>query len=326
MTKTAWFRLAMFGCVAAMLATPAAAQEWPSRPIKVVTALAPGGAVDALVRTVGEELTTNLKQPVIVENRPGGGGSVAAISVARAAPDGYTLLLGSAGPLNITPLITKNVGYDTLTDFTPLTLAVELPIVLVVHKDFPANNVAEFVAYAKANPGKISFGSSGTHTTHHIAGEFLKAHAALNMVHIPYRGGNPAMTDLLAGQIPALFATLSTTLPHIDGGNLKVIGMIEAKRSIARPEIPTIGETVKGYSIPSSWLGYVGPPNMPAPLTQKIHTELVKAINTPSVTKALEKAGFEVITSKSTAEFGIFIKDAMERYRKIVAESNIEAQ
>jgi len=305
---------------------PAAAQDWPTRPIKIVTPLAAGGAVDVLVRTVGEQLTANLGQAVVVENRPGAGGATAAIAVARVEPDGYTLMLGSAGPLNVTPVVTKNLPYDPIADFTPLTKAVELPIVLVVHKDMPVKNAAEFIAYAKANPGKISFGSSGTHTSHHLAGEALKSHAGIDMVHIPYRGGNPAMADLMAGQIPALFATLSTALPHIDGGNVRAIGMVEEKRSSTRPDIPTIGETVKGYAIPATWLGYVAPAKMDPALTQKIYTELVKAINAPNVRKVLEAQGFEIGTSSSPAEFGEFLRKGLERYGKIAKDAKIEAQ
>ena len=227
------------------------ASSWPSRPIKIITPLAAGGAADILGRAVGDELFATLKQAVVIENRPGGGGTLAASAVARAAPDGYTLFLGTAGSLTITPVLSKNVPFDPINDFTPLTMAIETPICLVVHKALPVNSVAELIAYAKANPAKLSFGSSGPNTTHHLAGEFLKIQTGIDMVHIPYRGGNPAMTDLLAGQIPVLFATLSTALPHIQSGNFKLLGTVEARRSRARPEIPTIGESLPGYAVPS---------------------------------------------------------------------------
>jgi len=311
------------------LAAPVLSQEqpasWPSRPIKMITPLAAGGATDILARAVGDELFATLKQPVVIENRPGGGGTLAASTVARAQPDGYTLLLGTAGSLTITPVLSRNVPFDPVNDFTPLTIAVETPICLVVHKALPVNSVAELVAYAKSNPARLSFGSSGANTTHHLAGEFLKIQAGIDMVHIPYRGGNPAMTDLLAGQISVLFATLSTVLPHIQSGNFKILGMIEAKRSRARPEIPTIGESVPGYAVPSSFLGFLAPAAMSDPLTQRLNTAFVKAIETPAVRKILESSGFEVITSTPT-EFGATIKAGLERYRKIAADAHIEAQ
>ena len=311
------------------LAAPVRSQEQPascpSRPIKIITPLAAGGAGDVLARAVGDELFATLKQPVVIENRPGGGGMLAASTVARAQPDGYTLLLGTAGALTITPVLSRNVAFDPIHDFTPLTMAVETPICLVVHKALPVNSVADLVAYAKANPAKLSFGSSGPNTTHHLAGEFLKIQAGIDMIHIPYRGGNPAMTDLLAGQIPVLFATLSTVLPHIQSGHFKILGMIEAKRSRARPEIPTIGESVPGYAVPSSFLGFLAPAAMSDPLTQRLNTAFVKAIEAPPVRKILESSGFEVVTSTS-AEFKAVIKTAIERYRKIAADAHIEAQ
>jgi tripartite-type tricarboxylate transporter receptor subunit TctC len=311
------------------LAVPAKAQEqpaaWPSRPVKIVTPLAAGGAADILARAVGDELFATLKQPVVIENRPGGGGILAAGAVARAQPDGYTLFLGTAGTLTITPVLAKNVPFDPVNDFTPLTIAIETPICLLVHKDLPVSSVAELVAYAKANPGKLSFGSSGPNTTHHLAGEFLKIATGIDMVHVPYRGGNPAMIDFLAGQIPVLFATLSTALPHLSSGSFKVLGTVEASRSRARPEIPTIGESVPGYAVPSSFLGFLAPAGLSAPMTERLNAALVKTIETPSVRKTLGASGFEVTTGTS-AQFGAIIKAALERYRKIAADARIDPQ
>lgn len=301
------------------------AQEWPSRPIRLVTPLAAGGAADVLARLIGDELFSDLKQPVVIENRPGAGGTLAATTVMRSQPDGYTLFLGTAGALGISPILSKSASFDPVKDFTPLTTAVELPICLVVHKDLPVNNVREFVAYAKANPGKLSFGSSGSNTTHHLAGELLKVLAGIDMVHVPYRGGNPAMGDLLTGQIPVLFATLSTTLPHIEGGRVKVIGMVEAKRSSAYPDLPTVGETIHGYSVPPSFIGFLAPAGLPEPLTQRIAAALTKALDNPAVRKALEANGFEVGTS-TPAEFREILKTSVERFRKIAADAGIQAQ
>jgi len=326
MTRLSCLCAAALSLATVSLSTPTWAQDWPARPIRIVTPLAAGGAVDLLVRAVGEEFSKNLKQQLVIENRPGAAGTLAAATVQRADPDGYTLVLGSPQTHYIAPLLTKSVSYDPLTDFTPLTVAGELPLCLLVHKSVPVNNLKEFIAYAKANPGKLSYGSSGTHTTHHLAGEYFKAATGLEMTHVPYRGGSPAMTDLLAGQIPVLFATLSTTLQYIDSGNIKVLGMIEATRSPTRPEIPTIGEVVPGFAMPRTWLGFLGPAGIPADLKRKMHADLVRAIEAPDVRKTLTVAGFEVVTSKSPEAFADEIKAGLDQYRRIVRDAHLEAQ
>jgi tripartite-type tricarboxylate transporter receptor subunit TctC len=307
-----------------LLAWSAQAQDWPTRPVKIVTPLAAGGAGDVVAHTVGDAFTAATKLPVVVDNRPGAGGVLAAVTVARAEPDGTTLLLGTAAALNVAPVLSKNFPAEQVASLTPLTQAVELPMCLVVNKSLPVSNIKELIAYVKAHPG-LAFGSSGPNTVHHIAGEFLKLHAGIDMVHVPYRGGSPAMTDLLSGQIPILFATLSTAIPFIDSGAIKVIGMVEGKRSRARPEIPTIGEGLPGYAMPQSWVGFLGPPGMSPALVARMNTELTAAITTPKVRNTLEDNGFEVVTA-SPEEFAKVIKDSVARYRKITAEAGIEPQ
>jgi tripartite-type tricarboxylate transporter receptor subunit TctC len=314
--------------VAALLVTLAPsvrAQDWPTRPIKIVTPLAAGGAADVIAHAVGDAFTAATKLPVIIDNRPGGGGTLAAVTVARAEGDGTTLLLGTAAALNVAPVLAKNFPADLVGSLTPLTLAVELPMCLVVNKSLPVNNITELIAYVRANPGKLAFGSSGANTVHHIAGEFLKIRAGIDMVHVPYRGGSPAMTDLLSGQIPILFATLSTAIPFIDSGAVKAIGMVEGKRSRSRPNIPTIGEGLPGYAMPPSWVGFLGPPGMSPGLVTRLNAELVAAISSPKTRKTLEDNGFEVMTS-TPEEFTNVIKESLARYRKITAEAGIEAQ
>ncbi len=300
------------------------AQEWPTRPVRLVTPLAAGGAADAIGHAVGDAFTAATRLPMVIDSRPGGGGTLAAVTVARAEPDGTTLLLGTAAALNVAPVLAKNFPADLVTSLTPLSLAVELPMCLLVNKSLPVSNITELVAYAKAHPG-LAFGSSGPNTVHHIAGEFLKVHAGIDLVHVPYRGGAPAMTDLLAGQIPILFATLSTALPYIDSGAVKVIGMVEAKRSRRRPDIPTIGEGLPGYAMPQSWVGFLGPPKMPAALVSRMNAELVAATAAPRSRKILEEAGFEVVTS-SPQQFADLVKANLALYRKITAQAGIEPQ
>jgi tripartite-type tricarboxylate transporter receptor subunit TctC len=310
---------------AALAASPAAAQDWPARAIRIISPLAPGGAADVLGRAVANQLSADLKQSVVVENRGGGGGIVAAGLVARAAPDGYTLFLGTAGTMTITPVLTRDLPYDPIADFTPLTVAVENPICLLVHKSLPVDDVAQLVAYAKAHPGELSFGSSGTNTSHHLAGELLKSAAGIDMVHVPYRGGNPAMTDLLAGRVPVLFATLSTALAHLDSGAFRILAMVEAKRTASLPQIATIGETVPGYALPSSWIGFLAPAGLKPALTGRLNAALIRSITAPTVRPVLEQSGFEVVTS-TPEEFSAILKGAIERYRKITADAGIAAQ
>jgi tripartite-type tricarboxylate transporter receptor subunit TctC len=302
----------------------AEAQDWPARPVKLVTPMAAGGSADVIGHAVGDAFTAATGLPFVIDSHPGGGGIIAAVAVARAEPDGTTLLLGTAAALNVAPVLAKNFPAGLVNSLTPLTVAVELPMCLVVNKALPVSNITELIAYAKARPG-LAFGSSGANTVHHIAGEFLKLRAGIDMVHVPYRGGSPAMTDLLSGQIQVLFATLTTALPFIDSGAVKVIGMVEAKRARSRPDIPAIGEGLPGYAMPQSWVGFLGPPGMPPALVARMNAALTAAVTSPKARKTLEDNGFEVATS-TPEEFANVIRESVARYRKITAEAGIEPQ
>jgi tripartite-type tricarboxylate transporter receptor subunit TctC len=302
----------------------ARAQDLPTRPVKIVTPMAAGGSADVIVHAVGDAFTAATKLPVIADNRPGGGGALAAVTVARAEPDGTTLLLGTAAALNVAPVLAKNFPTDLVGSLTPLTVAVELPMCLVVNRSLPVSNITELIAYARDHPG-LAFGSSGANTVHHIAGEFLKLQAGIDMVHVPYRGGSPAMTDLLSGQIQILFATLTTALPFIDSGAVRVIGMVEAKRARSRPDIPTIGEGLPGYAMPQSWVGFLGPPGMQPAMVARMNALLATAVRSPKARKTLEDNGFEVVTS-TPEEFANVIRESVVRYRRITAEAGLEAQ
>ncbi len=304
---------------------PAAAQDWPTKPIRVISPLAPGGAVDLIVRTIGDQLAANLGQPIVLENRPGGVGTIAAEVVARSAPDGYTLLASTPSIQGIGPYLVKKTSFDARNDFTAIANAIELPIVLVVHQSVPANNVAEFIAYAKKNPGKLSFGSSGYGTSHHLAGEYLNAVAGIKMVHVPYRGGAPAMTDLLAGQIPVAFATLSTVMPYMATGKIKVLGAVEDRSPAGHPEIPPIGATVPGFVLPPSWTGFVAPAGMAPALADRMHDEFEKAKATPRVRNLLEQNGFDVVFSSRKA-FADEIMLTLDRYKKIIDITGVAAE
>ncbi|OGA65568.1 MAG: hypothetical protein A3G81_28805 [Betaproteobacteria bacterium RIFCSPLOWO2_12_FULL_65_14] len=319
----AWFRAALLWLLAAPLL--AAAQPYPSKPIRLIVPYPPGGSTDLLARSVAQKVGDSLQQQVIVENRGGGGGTLGSGVVARSAPDGYTLLLGTNATHTLAMFFIKGLQYDPVKDFTPLTAAVVVPIALAVHTSVPANNAREFVEYAKQNPTKISFGSSGTGSPHHLAGELLNQVVGLSMVHIPYKGAGPSMQDLIGGQIPAVFTTLSTALPQARNGKIKILGMVEAKRQPTVPDVPTIGESVPGYAMPVSWLGFFGPAGLPADIAQRLNRELVRALHDPETRERLEKGGMPVLGT-SIEEFQAMIRNDIEAFRRITTGANIKPE
>jgi tripartite-type tricarboxylate transporter receptor subunit TctC len=244
---------------------------------------------------------------------------------ARAAPDGYTFLLGTGATHGLTLFLSKTVPYDPVKDFTALTAAAEVPIVLVTHPGMPATSVKEFVEYGRKNPGKLSFGSSGTGSPHHLSGELLKSLTGVDMQHVPYKGAAPAVQDLLGGQIPAVFTTLSTALPHIRSGKLRALGMVEAKRQPSAPEIPTIGEQIPGYAMPASWLGFFAPAGLPADITRRMSAEIVRAVQAPDVKAKLEAAGMPVVGT-TAEEFAKIVRDDIETFRRIVTAAGIKPE
>ncbi len=312
--------------LAAMAAcTPALAQDYPSRPIKLVVPYAPGGSTDLLGRAVAQKMSESMGQPIIVENRGGGGGMIGSELVARAAPDGYTFMLGTGATHGIVKFTSRTLSYDPVKDFTALTEAVEVPIVLAVHTSVPANTAMEFVEWTKKNPGKVSFGTSGTGSPHHLAGELLKQVTGIDMVHVPYKGAGPSMQDLIGGQIPAVFTTLSTAIPQMRSGKIKVLGLVEARRQPSVPNVPTIGESVSGYAMPRSWLGFFGPAGMPAPIVKRLNAELVKALHAPDTRAKLEAAGMPV-NGTTAEEFAAVVRDDIEMYRKIATAASIRPE
>jgi tripartite-type tricarboxylate transporter receptor subunit TctC len=313
--------------IAAICAAPfiASAQAWPSKPIRLVVPYPPGGSTDLLGRAVAAKVGDALGQQVIVDNRGGANGTLGSDIVARAAPDGYTFVLGTGATHGLTLFLSKTTPYDPVRDFTAITAAAEVPIVLVVHPSLPAANMKEFIEYGRKNPGKLSFGSSGTGSPHHLSGELLKHRAGIDMVHVPYKGAGPAVQDLLGGQVPAVFTTLSTALPHIKSGKLRALGMVESKRQPSAPEIPTIGESLPGYAMPRSWLGFFGPAALPEGITQRMNAEIVKAVQSPEVRGKLVAAGMPVVGTSSD-EFARMVKDDIETFRKIVTAAGIKPE
>ena len=311
--------------LAAAAPAGALAQGYPEKAIKIIVPYAPGGSTDLLARTLAQRMSDSVGQPVIVENRGGGGGMIGSDLVARAAPDGYTIMIGTGATHGIVKFTTRALAYDPLKDFTALTEAVEVPLVLAVHTSVPANSAKEFAEYVKKNPGKVAFGSSGTGSPHHLAGELFKQVTGIDMVHVPYKGAGPAMQDLIGGQIPAIFTTLSTAIPQMRSGKIKILGLVEAKRQTSVPNVPTIGESVPGYAMPRSWLGVFGPAGLPAPIVKRLNTELLKALHAPDIRAKLEAAGMPVLGT-AAEDFAAVVKDDIEMYRKIAAAADIKPE
>jgi tripartite-type tricarboxylate transporter receptor subunit TctC len=302
----------------------AVAQTFPDKPVRLVVPYAAGAAADQLARMVGERLTQGLGQTVIVDNRGGAGGTLGADNVAKSAADGYSIVLGTDASHATNIFLSKKFPYDPVKSFTPIAPAAVNHIVLVVHPSLPVKTVPELIAYTKANPKKLSFGSSGPGSAHHLAGELLNEKAGLDMVHVPYKGGGPAMTDLIGNSIPVLFASMATAKPHIDSGKIRALAVVEDKRFHGMPNLPTIGETVPGYAI-ASWFAFFGPTGLPPAVIGKLNTEINKALATPALREALEKAGMSA-TGGKPEELAALLKIELAQREKLVKAAGIEPE
>ncbi|MCE9641826.1 MAG: tripartite tricarboxylate transporter substrate binding protein [Betaproteobacteria bacterium] len=265
---------------AGLAAAPAAfAQAWPAKPVRIIVPYAPGGTIDITGRLMMAKLSQAWGQPVIIDNRAGAAGTIGANMVAKAAPDGYTLLLSSASELTTAQAIIKDMPFNALTDFTPMVLVARSPFVLVVNSRVPAKSLKELIALAKRYPGKLNYGTSGTGTTTHLVAELFNSAANVKTTHIPYKGSGLMMTDLLGGQVDMAFDTIATTKPHIDSGILRAIGATMAKRPPSAPEIPTFDEQgLKGF-VGGSWVGFLGPANTPAPIVARVQADVIAILN-----------------------------------------------
>jgi tripartite-type tricarboxylate transporter receptor subunit TctC len=308
---------------ATLMATNARAAEYPVRPIKLVVPYAAGGPTDVLGRLVADFLGRDLKQATIVENKAGAQGTIGAEAVARAEPDGYTLFVAAASIIVLNPMLYKKLSYDPVKDFRMLALVTDLPVVMEVHPSIPAKTVAEFVAYAKQNPGKLNFGSAGTGGTIHLAGEMFKQIAGVDMIHVPYKGAGPALTDLLSGNIQVMFDTLSTALPPVKSGLLRPLGVSSAQRSPDLPDVPTIAESGYPDYVVSVWYGIAAPAKLPEDVAQKIGASLDRALNDDAFRASLEKIGFPVFRPRSPAAIAEFIDADRARWSKVIKALNI---
>jgi tripartite-type tricarboxylate transporter receptor subunit TctC len=308
----------------AIVAMPAWAQDYPSRPVTIVVGYTPGATSDLLARTVGERLNAAWGQSVIVDNRSGVGGNIAAGYVARAPADGYTLLVGTDAILTSNVFLYKNTPFDPVKDFAPITNAGANIICLAVHVDLPVRSVAELIAYAKADPGKLQYGSSGIGSPHHLAGELLRQKTGIEVVHVPYRGGGATINDLIGGHIKVAFLSLSTAVPHLTSGKIRIVAVVEKTRYAAMPDVPTIGETVPGFEM-SSWLGFLAPAATPAPLIARLNEAMVKVLTTDAVKDKLATLGL-VVAPSTPAELAAVIKEGLAVRGQLVKAANIQAE
>jgi tripartite-type tricarboxylate transporter receptor subunit TctC len=310
--------------LALFVSLAASAQDYPARPITLLVPQTPGASSDLLARTLGERLQALWGQPVVIENKPGAGGNVGAGLVARAAPDGYTLMIGTDAMMTANQHLYKNMPFDPIKDFAPIAMAGSNIICLAVHADVPVKTVPELIAYAKANPGKLKYGTPGAASPHHLSGEMLALKAGIEIVHVPYRGGGPAANDLLGGHIPMAFLSLSAAVPQLPTGKIRIVALVDKSRYAAMPEVPTIGETVPGFEM-SSWLGVFAPAGTPAPLVARLNDAITKTFNDPPVKQKLAGLGL-VVTPMSPAEMAAMIKAEVEVRGALIRAAKIEAQ
>jgi tripartite-type tricarboxylate transporter receptor subunit TctC len=314
---------------AALLLTAATAfaqsPAWPNKPIRIIVPLATGGIADQYARLIGAKLSERWGQPVVVDNRPGAGGNIGAAAVAKAAPDGYTFMMGFPGPNVVNPFLFKDMPYQPLKDLTPVVLVAEADGLLAVHPNVPVHSIADLLAQTRAHPGKFSYSSGGVGTASHLAGELFKSMAKVDIVHVPYKGNALAVTDLLGGQVQMSFATLATIVPHVRSGKLRGVAVTGAQRSTATPDLPSIAEAgLPGFAV-NNWIGLLAPVGTPDTIVQQMNTEVTKILQAPEVVARMASQG-ESFTANSPAEFGRFLQAETNKWSNVIREAGLKAE
>lgn len=316
------FRAVVVLCLA-LTGTAAHAQGYPSKPITFVVPFGPGSGSDLIARIIGQRLSTVLGQGVIVENKPGANGAIAAVQVARSAPDGYTIFLASNTPMSAAPSLNKSIAYDPIKDFQPLCRIGSFTQLLLVNPGIPAKSIEELIAYAKANPGKLSFASANASSI--VAGETLKRAARLDLLHVPYRSSPPAVQDVIGGRVSMLFTDMATGLPHHKSGALRGLATTRLQRSALVPDLPTLDEAgVKGFDM-DSWAAFFLPANTPPEIVTRLNTELRKIIDDPEIKAQIAATGFEAFSS-STDELDSFVKTQLVKWTKMIRDAGIQPE
>jgi tripartite-type tricarboxylate transporter receptor subunit TctC len=306
-----------------VLPSLAGAQAYPTRPVRLVLSTTPGGPADVVARIMGQWLSERLGQPFVIENRPGAGSNIGTEAVGRAPADGYTLLLVAAGNASNATLY-HQLNFNFIRDIVPVASLIRGPFVMVVNASFPAKTIPEFIAYAKANPGKISFASGGTGYAAHLSGELFKMMTGVNMIHVPYRGQAPAMTDLLGGQVQVMFDSVVSSLPHIRTGKLRPLAVTTSTRSATLPDIPTVGDFVAGYET-SVWFGVGAPRNTPSEIVNRLNKEINAGLTDPKIKSRFGELGGTTL-SGSPADFSKLIVEETEKWAKVIKFAGIKAE
>ena len=302
---------------------PATAQAWPAKPVRMVVPFPPAGGTDVIARVIGPRLGEALGQQVLIDNRAGANGNVGTELVARAAPDGYTVLLNGGGTLAVNPSLYSRLPYDSVRDFAPVSMVALQPSVLVVHPSVPARSVSELITLARSRPGQLNYASSGSGSLAHLCAEVFKRMAKIDMLHVPYKGAGPSLADLLAGQVHLIFASSPSVMPHVRNGRLRALGVTTAKRVRATPEVPTIAEAgLPGFEL-TGWYGLLAPAGTPSPVVNRLNVDLVKTLNVADVQEKLVDQGLEVSTS-TPREFADFLKAEIAKYARVVREAGVK--
>jgi tripartite-type tricarboxylate transporter receptor subunit TctC len=323
-TRIMKITLAALAALATFAAHAQTQPAYPTKPVRVVVPFAPGGGGDFVARTIGQKMTEALGHPVINDNRAGAAGSIGAEVVAKSPPDGYTLLLGSAGPLTINPSLYAKLPYDPARDFAPVAIATIMPFVMVVHPSLPARTVKDLIALAKAKPNELNFASPGTGSTTHLATELLKSATGIKITHVPYKGVAPAATDLISGQVQIMSGDLSTMLPHVKSGRMRAIAVTGAKRSPLLPQIPTIAESgVPGYEA-SGWFGVLAPAATPRPIVDRLNAVIVKATSSGDARERLGALGGES-PAFTPEQFGAHIRNEAAKWGKLIRSLGLKS-
>ena len=308
----------------AALALQPASAAWPEKQISLVVPWAAGGTTDILARTVADQLGRALGQPVLVENKAGASGNIGSLAVVRAKPDGYTILFGSMSTHAMNPALMPNMPFKGVADFAPIGMLAFALNTMVVHPSIPANNVKELIAWAKANPGKLAYASAGAGSTNHISAVLLEKLGGIEMLHVPYKGGAPAVTDTVAGQTHLLFSAATQTLPHVKAGKLKLLAVTEAKRSQLLTDVPTVGETLPGYEL-AVWYGAFAPPGTPREIVLRLNAEINKIMNSAEVKAKMSAIGVDTATT-TPEQFGAILAADEARYTKLIREFGIKGE
>jgi tripartite-type tricarboxylate transporter receptor subunit TctC len=318
-------KFAALFCAALASAGSALAQPYPQKPIRIVVPFAAGGIADTFARSIGQKLNEAWSQPVVVENRTGAGGNIGAEAVAKAPPDGYTLVMGNIGTHALNVTLFKDLPFDPIRDFAPVALVLEADGLLVMPPSLPVSSVEDLIQLARSKPASLAYGSAGMGTTSHLAGELFKHMAKVDITHVPYKGNVPALTDLLGGQIQMMFATMPTALPHVKAGKLKALASIRSARTRALPDLPTVAEAaLRGFDA-NNWIGLFAPAGTPSEIVHLLNAEVVKVMNTPEMRKRVETEG-ATFSPMSAEQFADFVRKEVIEWREIIRAAGITAQ